>query len=58
LSDSANAGDRPHSASKTVITTQRKLRMAILVSFIAQSHSGGDVVLHFKATAAPVVAAC
>jgi len=37
-------------ASKTVIRTQRKLRMAILVSFIAQSHSGDLVVLHFKAT--------
>jgi hypothetical protein len=24
--------------------------MAILVSFIAQSHSGDDLVLHFKAT--------
>jgi len=26
--------------------------MAILVSFITQSHSGDDVVLHFKATPA------
>jgi len=26
--------------------------MAILVSFIAQSHSGDDLVLHFKATTA------
>ncbi|WP_231420411.1 hypothetical protein [Sphingomonas sp. Leaf205] len=42
----------PQTASKTVITAQRNPRMAILVSFIAQSHSGDLVVLHFKATAA------
>jgi hypothetical protein len=37
--------------AKTVIRTQRKLRMAILVSFITRSHSEGDAALHLKATA-------
>jgi hypothetical protein len=55
LSDSARAGTlaTPQIVSSSVIRTQRKLRMAILVSFIVQSHSGDGATMHLKAARCP-----